>query len=118
MTRTLKIWTTILLVFTFNLNFFAQGNNVKQNLSANSQKQRITSIVIENYSKGIQSENTGLRKSAVYMAGVYRINGLVKALVKQFSKEKDDDVKVMIALALYMIGDEKGIAAIEKWQFD
>jgi hypothetical protein len=52
------------------------------------------------------------------MAGAYRITGLVKTLLKQFSKEKDDDIKIMIALAIYLIGDERGIAAVEKWQFD
>jgi HEAT repeat protein len=118
MARATKIWTMVLLVVSFNFNFFAQDHNGNQVIKQTSQGKIITDIAIKNYSKGIESENAGLRKSAVYMAGAYRITGLVKTLLKQFSKEKDDDIKIMIALAIYLIGDERGIAAVEKWQFD
>jgi HEAT repeat protein len=116
MTRVTKIATALILVLTFNLNFYAKNPVELNQLNTNKEKSKVSEASLKNYAKAIESENSGLKKSAVYMAGVYKINGLVKTLIKQFTKEKDDDVKVMIALALYMIGDERGIATVENQQ--
>jgi HEAT repeat protein len=113
MTRVTKIATALILVLAFNLNFYAKYPVEPNQLNTNKEKSKVSDVSLKNYAAAIESENSGVKKSAVYMAGVDKINGLVKTLIKQFTKEKDDYVKVMIALALYMIGDERGIAAIE-----
>jgi hypothetical protein len=115
MSQVTKIFTTLVLAAAFNLNFYAKTNTGSNCTTADLKKSGVSETAIKNYARGIESENAGLRKSAVYMAGIYKMNALVKTLMRQFSKEKDDDIKVMIALTLYMIGDERGIAAVEGW---
>lgn len=67
-----------------------------------------------NLSVAIQSENLGLRKSAVYLAGLYSLNEVVPTLVTQLERENNSDVKILIALALYRMGDAQGMEAVEK----
>ncbi len=68
---------------------------------------------VANLNVGIQSENKGLKTSSIYFSGFYSLKECVPTLVKQLSKEKNSDVKILIALSLYKIGDEKGIAAVK-----
>jgi HEAT repeat protein len=63
--------------------------------------------------QGITSENLGLRRSAIYQAGKYAVNGTCESLLTQLKVEDDPSTKVLIALALYKIGDEEGMEAVE-----
>ncbi len=96
----------VLLVLLLNANtgLQAQSNNYK-NIKDHS---------IESLKQGIQSENPGLRKSAIYMAGLYRIDESVETLVEQLEKEKLPSTRVLIALALYNIGNPYGMEAVKK----
>ena len=67
---------------------------------------------IKNLIVGIQSENEGLRKNAIYYAGLYEIKEAAEALIDQFKNEKNTKVRVLIALALYKIGDGTGMEAV------
>ncbi len=67
----------------------------------------------DNLNAGIKSNNEGLRKSCIYFTGLYLLKECVPTLLDQLSKEKIADVKILIALSLYRIGDKKGIKAIE-----
>lgn len=69
---------------------------------------------IKNLEVAIQAENNGLRKSAVYLAGLYSLNEVVPVLVKQLEKENNSDIKILIALALYRMEDPVGMEAVEK----
>ena len=69
---------------------------------------------IANLSVAIQSENLGLRRSAIYLAGLYSLNEVVPVLVNQLEKENNPDVKILIALALYRMEDPEGMKAVEK----
>ena len=69
---------------------------------------------IANLSVAIQAENTGLRKSAVYLAGLYSLNEVVPVLVSQLEKENNSDIKILIALALYRMEDPIGMEAVDK----
>jgi HEAT repeat protein len=69
---------------------------------------------IENLLIGIRSDNPGLKKSSVYMAGKYELDECTGSLIEQLKTEKDASVKVLIALALYRIGSEEGMEAIEE----
>ena len=68
---------------------------------------------IENLKVGIKSDNMGLKKSAIYYAGYYRINETVPALTEQIKKEADPKTRILIALVLYRIGDEKSITLVK-----
>jgi HEAT repeat protein len=68
---------------------------------------------IENLLTGITSDNVGLKKSAVYMAGKYEVIETAETLIGQLKVEDDASVKILIALALYRMGSEDGMEAVE-----
>ena len=65
---------------------------------------------------GMRSDNEGLRKSSIYIAGFYNIQELVAPLIQILIGESDINIKVLAALALYKIGDSSGIKAISELQ--
>ena len=69
---------------------------------------------VANLSVAIQAENSGLRKSAIYLAGLYSLNEVVPVLVSQLEKENNSDIKILIALALYRMEDPIGMEAVDK----
>jgi HEAT repeat protein len=93
---------TLALVITLSLTSFTQNNHIS-----------LTSNDIHNLITGIKSDNTGLKKSAVYMAGKYNVEEAAGTLIEQLKSEKDASVKVLIALALYKIGSEEGMEAVK-----
>jgi hypothetical protein len=84
----------------------------KFSVSYPSDKQ-FTEQEIGNLLTGIKSENLGLRKSAIYLAGLYGVSETVPTLIEQLKKEENADVKVLTALVLFRLEDPKGIEAIE-----
>ena len=85
-------------------------NNVSVSYRPDKQ---FTEQEIGNLLTGIKSENLGLRKSAIYLAGLYGVNEAVPTLIEQLKKEENADVKVLTALVLFRLEDPKGIDAIE-----
>jgi HEAT repeat protein len=73
----------------------------------------ITPNAIKTLKAGIQSDNNGLRRSSIYMAGFYKIDDAVQVLINELQKEKDPSTEVLIALSLYNIGNPEGIEAIK-----
>jgi HEAT repeat protein len=79
-----------------------------------SELNRKNKIAVENLKVGIKSDNSGLKKSSIYYAGYYRITETVPALTEQIKKESDPKTRILIALVLYKIGDEKGIGLVKE----
>ncbi|MCC6551062.1 MAG: HEAT repeat domain-containing protein [Ignavibacteriaceae bacterium] len=69
-------------------------------------------LYLQNLITGIQSENTGLRRSAIYLAGKYRLTEVNEALIEAMKTEIDPSTRILIALALYNIGETSGMEAI------
>ena len=69
---------------------------------------------IENLKVGIKSDNNGLKRSSIYYAGYYGFTETVPALTEQIKKETDPRTKILIALVLYKIGDEKSIDLVKE----
>lgn len=88
---------------------------VTSNASAGSRELRSNKMkeMTANLLVGIHSENEGLRKSAIYMAGKYKINEAVPVLALQLKKEENPDTRILIALSLYTIGSPVGIQAVK-----
>ncbi|HOI28776.1 MAG TPA: HEAT repeat domain-containing protein [Melioribacteraceae bacterium] len=80
----------------------------------NELKCRDKNAAVANLIHGIKSDNLGLMKSSVYFAGKYRVKEAVPALISELNSAKDSNCKVLIALSLYLIGDERGIEAVFK----
>ena len=79
-----------------------------------SELNRKNKNAVENLKVGIKSDNSGLKKSSIYFAGYYRIKETVPVLTEQIKKESDPKVRVLIALVLYKIGDEKSIGLVKE----
>ena len=67
---------------------------------------------ILNLVEGIKSNNLGLKRCSIYLAAKYQVVETVPAMVAEFKNEINPQNKVLIALALYQIGDESGIKAV------
>jgi len=103
--KTQKFYLVILAVAILGLsNLFAQTKvETEYVLSGNH---------IKNLINGINSENPGLRRSAVYLAGKYKIVEAAEVLLTALEKETDPSTKILIALALYNINEPAAMQAV------
>ncbi|MBX3009315.1 MAG: hypothetical protein KF816_14940 [Melioribacteraceae bacterium] len=68
---------------------------------------------IETLKLGVEEGNEGVMRTCVYYAGIYKIAEAVPVLAKRFKMEKDTNNKILIALALYSIGNEESFEVIQ-----
>jgi HEAT repeat protein len=82
--------------------------------SANAQRpERGFSVnEIKNLTTAIQSENYGLKRSAIYLAGKYEMEEVSDVLIQELKKSNDPSTRILIALSLYKIGTEAGLEAV------
>lgn len=64
--------------------------------------------------KCLKDDNIGVRTSAAQLLGDRKAEAAVKPLLKMLKSEKRYCARIVAALALYKIGDEKAIPALEK----
>lgn len=83
----------------------------------NKSKSIDSEYAIENICAGIMSENRGVKKSMIYLAGKYKMTVAVDALTEQLEDEKCPEIKILIALSLYQIGDKDGMEAVKNLAF-
>ena len=107
LTVTFKIFFVLTLLLVLTNDVKAQSSKViieKFNLSSGA----VNSLI-----NGIKSENTGLRKSAIFFAGQYKIEKSIDYLIEELKKENDPEVKILIVLSLYKIGNPVAIEHIK-----
>ncbi len=92
----------------------AINNLSAQSVSVKYSKDNLSKNAIGNLIVGINSQNEGVKRCCIYFAGLYEINEATDALVDVLSKEKDPKNRVLIALALYKIGNPIGMDAVYK----
>jgi HEAT repeat protein len=97
----------LLLMLNASAGIQAQSSKYK-NISASS---------LESLKEGIKSDNDGLKRSSIYMAGLYKIDEAVETLTEQLEREKDAGTRILISLSLYNIGDPDGMEAVKKLSF-
>lgn len=107
------IYTAAMLAVLLSVSLLAQKTN--------SEKVRITTSssqfghrAINDLIRGIESDNAGLRKSSIYMAGYYKVNQSAAALIKRLKVEEDANTRILIALSLFRLGDEEGLETVKK----
>lgn len=66
---------------------------------------KFTESQIENLIAGIESDNDGVRKMAVYYAGLYNIKEVTKELLDQFKNEENAEIRKLIARVVYRNGE-------------
>jgi len=106
-----KLVIAVLLAVLMSNILFAQNLSQNTTKAANS---GFTERAIKSLMVGIESDNAGLKKSSIYLSGMYELDGVVETLISQLRKETDPDTRILIALALYKIGNKEGLDAIEE----
>jgi HEAT repeat protein len=71
------------------------------------------SSIDDNYLMGVESDNMGLRVSATYYLGERESGKAVIPLMNVLHSDKAPEARIMAALSLYKIGDQRGIYAIK-----
>lgn len=97
--------TAILLTVVLTGSTFTQINTLKD-LTANK-------YAFENLLAGIHSDNDGVRRSSIYLAGYYRLAEVADELISQLKNEKNESTRILIALVLYELGSEKGLLEVK-----
>lgn len=108
MSKTVKIVAVVLAAALLSGNVFALNRNLSTML-----KSEVPEAFVNNLALGLTSDCSGLKKSCIYFAGYYEIEGMVGPLANQFAKETDPDTRILIALALYKIGTPEAIKSVE-----
>ena len=67
-----------------------------------------------NYLKGVESDNLGLKISSTYYLGERQSTKAVIPLLKVLKQDPSIEARITAALALFKIGDERGIFAIKR----
>ncbi len=107
--KALKIIAVVLAAALLSGNVFAMNNNLTKIV-----KSDIPEAFVKNLALGITSDCSGLKKSCIYFAGFYEIEGMVEPLANQLAKETDPNIRILIALSLYKIGTSEAVQAVEK----
>jgi len=102
----LVVTLTMLLAMLLNFNMAAQPSSISD-LTKHK-------YALDNLKAGINSENIGVRKSAVYFAGKYQITELVDCLVERLANENEASIRLLIAYSLYEIKDADGMKAVKE----
>lgn len=108
MKRNMNLTKAVLIGGMLMVSSLAYAKNDPSELNRKSKN------AVENLKVGIKSDNAGLKKSAIYFAGYYRLTETVPALTEQMKKESDPRTRILIALVLYKIGDEKSIDLVKE----
>ncbi|MBU1097046.1 MAG: HEAT repeat domain-containing protein [Bacteroidetes bacterium] len=74
----------------------------------------LTPSQIKNLENAILSENDGLCRSAIYLAGKYQLPQVEKALITKLEKEEDPLNRVFIARVLHRINSDEGMKYIQQ----
>jgi len=103
--RTLKKTSIISFALLLSLNFVlaAKGNIGGKNLE-NSEKTLLSSI---------ESSNIGLSISSIQILGELNSNNAVIPLMTILHNSKNAETRIAASLALYKIGDKRGIYALK-----
>lgn len=89
----------LLLFFATTQLMLAQGSeNAIVSISDNS---------LGDLRSAIKSENYGLRKSGIYLAGKHSVNQVSQTLLEQLKVEEDPNLRILIIRVLYIIDDTK-----------
>ena len=111
--------TKFLLLAVFTIILVSSSN-----ISAQKTESQKAKVVIEKYElsgnavksliKGIQSENEGLKKDAIFFAGEYKLDATVDYLIAELQKSKNPEMRILIVLSLHKIGNPIAIDYIKE----
>jgi len=95
----------VLFLFVMSFTAITLGGTKDSTVDTNSIKTLI---------KGINSQNSGLARSSIYLAGYYGFEWAVDPLINILNdSSKETNLRVLAAYSLYMIDNESGIQAVK-----
>ena len=103
----MKITATILLIATFLIGTSNAASNPKA-------KTQIKDNTVETLIMGLNSDNVGLKSSSAYMIGELQLSEAVIPMLRVLHNEKNEEVRIAAALALYKIGSPIAIYAVKQ----
>ena len=102
-----KKLAVVFLIISFAANIAVAQRNIDLT--------KLNSSAKKNLVMAINSDNTGLKRSAVYFAGYYKINEAVDPLINLLnSSSADISLKTLAAYSLHRIGSEECIEALKE----
>ncbi len=96
----------ILLLFCSELSFAQDSIKVTSRITQED--------IILNYLAGVSHDNLGLKVSAAYYLGERKSQKAVIPLMNILKSDESPEARIMAALSLYKIGDERGIFAVQR----
>lgn len=96
---------TIILMVAFTNQSFSQ---LRENISNDKYKR-----CVRNLQSGINSDNVGLKISAIQFTGLYQITENSSLLFSKYKEEKDPNIKNLILISLFMLGDKEALAKLD-----
>ena len=103
-TKLVVVFLSLLICATMG-ELTAQTNSIKD-ITNNK-------YALKNVLENIKSDNDGVKRSSIYLVGYYRITEAEEALIEQLKKEENPRIRILIALALYELGNEDGLLAFK-----
>ena len=111
-----KILLNTAAELSFALIFLLFVSGITVSFGQNQKLSGLTNhkYALQNLEMGIQSENQGVRKSSIYLAGKHKFIEAEDTLIKQLKVEPEDNIRILIGLALFRMNSEKGMRELYK----
>ena len=103
----MKIISTIIVLALFLISSSNAVTNPKTNI-------QIKDNTVETLIMGLNSDNIGLKSGSAYMIGELKLKQATIPLLKVLHNEKNEEIRIAAALALYKIGSPIAIYAVKQ----
>lgn len=111
MNKTMAVIFACVLFFSMMTSYGLDKSSLQ---NPSTRQAAITNLLI-----GLNSNNFGLRTSSAFLLGEIKADEAVIPLMTMLRKEKNEDARIVAALALYKINDSRGVFAVKQAiQFD
>ena len=102
-------FSVTLLLMLFSISCYPKEISKTKNEEAKKKE-----LISQNLLIGINSENFGLKTSSSFFIGEFCCKKAVIPLLKILHNDEFEESRILAALALYKIGDSRGIFAIKQ----
>ncbi len=103
----MKIITTIIVLALFLINSSNAITNPRMKI-------QIKDNTVETLIMGLNSDNIGLKSGSAYMIGELKLKQATIPLLRVLHNEKNEELRIAAALALYKIGSPIAIYAVRQ----
>ena len=101
---------TVTTIIVLSLFLITASNGLTKPRSTNE----ISDNTVESLIIGLSSDNIGLQSSSAYMIGELQLSQAVIPLLRVLRTEKNEELRIAAALALYKIGSPIAIHAVKQ----